>query len=332
MKAMRLAQLLTVGLCLACAIPAGARELPIGKCVNAGNHLEGKVESRFGGKRIEPEDFRAMRAAGFETVRIPVNWYTHSDPAAPHEVDPQWMTRVTEVVDSALASGLNVILNSHNFAPVHDDPAVGGPWLADVWRQVARNFADRPQDRLWFEIENEPHDKLDNANLLATLTPALAAIRESNPTRAVVIGGERWSGIDSLATLRLPDDPNVYPTFHYYEPFDFTHQGATWVSPSPPLGRKYGTEADAARLTTDIAKLRAYVARTGVTPFMGESGAFESIPLAGRLAYYRAITQAFTAENVPICYWAYTNTFPLRDKQTGKWLDGMLDAVGLSKK
>src|SRR3546814_20509250 len=93
-----------------------------------------------------------------------------------------------------------------------------------------------PEARLLSEISNEPPDKLTNANLLATLAPALAAIRATNPTRAVVIGGENWSGIDSLATLDLPDDPNVYPTFHYYAPFDFTHQGATWVDPSQ-IGR-----------------------------------------------------------------------------------------------
>src|SRR3546814_12632681 len=67
---------------------------------------------------------------------------------------------------------------------------------------------------------------LTNANLLATLAPALAAIRATNPTRAVVIGGENWTGIDSLATLDLPDDPNAYPTFHYYDTFAFTRQGA----------------------------------------------------------------------------------------------------------
>jgi endoglucanase len=31
----------------------------------------------------------------------------------------------------------------------------------------------------------------------------------------VIVGGQNWSGIDSLATLQLPDDPYVVPTFHY---------------------------------------------------------------------------------------------------------------------
>ena len=76
-------------------------------------------------------------------------------------------------------------------------------------------------------------------DLLAVLEPALAEVRASNPTRPVVIGGEFWSGINSLATIPLPDDPYLVVTFHYYDPFNFTHQGARWVGASPPpVGRR----------------------------------------------------------------------------------------------
>ena len=165
-----------------------------------------------------------------------------------------WLKRVTEVVDQALAADLNVILNDHNFEDLHEHPDANRDKLAAIWRQVAAHFADRPTTRLWFEIENEPHGALTNANLLATLAPALAEIRATNPDRPVVIGGGNWSGIDSLATLELPDDPNVHPTFHYYEPFDFTHQGATWAGPVPKAHtRDYGTPADAERLVDPTA-------------------------------------------------------------------------------
>jgi endoglucanase len=166
---------------------------------------------------------------------------------------------------------------------------------------------------------------------MATLQPALAAIRKSNPHRPVVIGGENWSGIDSLAVLDLPEDQAVYPTFHYYEPFDFTHQGARWVKPSPPkLGRVYGTPADAQRLVDDTAKIKAYVARTGLVPFMGESGAFDAyIPLDQRVQYTRAVHDAFTPIGIGICGWAYTNTFPYYDHKAGRWLPGMRAAAGL---
>ena len=331
-KALAAALLLATTTIPAPALAAGtqAAPLPVGRCINTGNMLETRPqESGWGGKKLNAEDFRRIKAAGFATVRIPVNWLVHSQEGAPHTIDPAWLKRVSEVVDAGLASGLNVILNSHYFEPVHDTPTEGAPRLAATWRQIAAHFADRSERQLWFEIENEPHGKLTNANLLETLSPSLAAIRATNPTRPVVIGGENWSGIDSLATLELPDDPNVHPTFHYYEPFDFTHQGAGWVNPTFPLGRNYGSDADKARLAADVAKLNAYIARTGKTPFMGETGAFDSMPLDQRIAYHSAIRDGFAATGIGICAWGYTNTFPFWDQKEKRWLPGLLKAFGL---
>jgi len=307
-----------------------AEPLPVGTCINMGNHLEPERESGWGGKRIEAADFARIRAAGFQTVRIPVRW-SNKTQGPNHAIDPAWLAHVTEVVDQALAADLNVILNDHNFEDLHERPDANRDKLAAIWRQVGAHFADRPAARLWFEIENEPHGALGNANLLATLAPALAAIRATNPDRPVVIGGGDWSNIDSLATLELPDDPNVHPTFHYYEPFDFTHQGATWAGPVPKAGtRDYGTPADAERLLADLAKLQAYIARTGRTPFMGETGAYDGgTSLAERIEYHAAVRQAFAPSGIGVCAWAYTNTFPFWDRHKGQWLPGLREAFGL---
>jgi len=313
------------------ASPASAAQpLPVGACINMGNHLEPERESGWGGKRIEAADFARIRAAGFDTVRIPVRW-SNKTRGAEHAIRPAWLERVTEVVDQALAADLNVILNDHNFEDLHEHPGANRDKLAAIWRQVAAHFAKRPATRLWFEIENEPHDELTNSNLVATLAPALAEIRATNPNRPVVIGGGNWSGIDSLATLELPDDPNVHPTFHYYEPFDFTHQGATWAGPVPKAHtRDYGTPVDAERLLADVAKLEAYVARTGRTPFMGETGAYDGgTSLAERIKYHAIVRQAFEPSGIGMCAWAYTNTFPFWDRRTKQWLPGLLEAFGL---
>ena len=316
---------------LAAPVLAAAEPLPVGTCINMGNHLEPERESGWGGKRLEAADFVRIRAAGFDTVRIPVRWSNKTRQQPDYAIDPEWLARVTEVVDQALAADLNVILNDHNFEALHEQPQANRDKRAAIWRQVAAHFADRPVGRLWFEIENEPHGALTNDNLVATLTPALAAIRATNPDRPVVIGGSNWSGIDSLATLELPEDPNVHPTFHYYEPFDFTHQGATWAGQVPKARtRDYGTRADAERLATDVAKLEAYIARTGLTPFMGETGSYDGgTSLAERIQYHAAVREAFAPTGIGTCAWAYTNTFPFWDREKGQWLPGLRAAFGL---
>ncbi|MEL6876859.1 MAG: cellulase family glycosylhydrolase [Pseudomonadota bacterium] len=306
--------------------------LPVGTCINMGNSLEPEQENGWGGQPITAEDFVRIKAAGFETIRLPVRWHNKSQSTPPYTIDEAWMARVTQVVDQALAAELNVILNSHHFDPIYDDPAGTAEWHGGVWRQIAERFADYPEDRLWFELENEPHNNFDHSNLLATLDPALQAVRATNPTRPVIYGGENWSGIDSLATLPLPDDANVYPTFHYYEPFGYSHQGASWVSPAPPPeGRRYGSEADRQRLIDDVAKVEAYVARTGKLPFMGETGAYDKhSSTQERAAYHQAVREAFAPAGVGICTWAYANTFPFWDSASGEWLPDMLEAMGLA--
>ncbi len=333
MTAIRIATALLAASSALPALAAEPRSLPIGPCINIGNTFEvGKAYPLDPAGRVSAEDFARIRAAGFDTVRLPVRWDERSLDKPPYTIEPAWLGQVQAAVDQALAAGLKVILNSHHFGPIHKDPVGVQPWHTAVWSQVAPRFKGYPTDRLWFELENEPHDKFDDSNLRRVLDPALAEVRKSNPTRPVIIGGEKWSGIDSLATLTLPDDPNVYPTFHYYDPFVFTHQGASWVAPDiPPPGRVYGSQADASLLQADVAKIKAYTARTGLVPFMGESGAYEKhIPLAQRVAYTKAVHDAFVPAGIPVCQWAYKNTFPFFDKGTGKWLPGLRGALGLA--
>ena len=332
---MKIWHMALVGAALLSTSPAWAeaRKLPIGACINIGNTLEiGKARNPY--HPVTAADFKRIKAAGFQTVRIPVRWDDRSLSKPPYTVDPKWMDHVQSVVDEALTAGLNVILNSHHFQPIYETPLKVEPWHTAVWRQIAHRFKDYPDARLWFELENEPHKNFDDSNLRAVLDPALAVVRKSNPDRPVIYGGQKWSGIDSLTTLTLPDDPNVYPTFHYYEPFDFTHQGAQWVAPDvPPVGREYGTAADKKRLDADVAKIAAFEKRTGLIPFMGESGAYEKyIPTAQRVAYTRAVHDAFAPIGVDICQWAYANTFPLYDEKAGQWVPGMLEALDLQKR
>jgi endoglucanase len=317
---------------LAASNPAFAKtdSLPVGRCVNMGNSLEAPSESEWGGKKIDAGDFKRIAAAGFKTIRLPVRWASRADEAPPYTINPVFMKRVKQVVGEARAAGLNVILDSHHFENLHADPSDANiARLAGMWAQIAKEFADQPESNVWFEIENEPHDKFNDTNLLKVLSPALAEIRKTNPTRAVIIGGEFWSGINSLKTLKLPDDPNIVPTFHYYDPFNFTHQGATWVNPSPPIGREFGNNEDMDALAKDVNKVREYIKQTGKTPFMGEFGAYEKIPTDQRVTYQRTVRVAFDNVGIGMCAWGYTNTFPLWDQNTKKWVPGMRDAMGL---
>ena len=303
----------------------------IGACVNMGNHLEAPTEGDWG-RPIAAGDFAEIAAQGFETVRLPVRFSNHAGTAPPYAIDAAFMARVEQVVDSARAAGLRVILDLHHYddpqGSIFADPAGQTARFAALWRQIGERFRNKDA-MVWFELLNEPHDRITHANLRAVLDPALREVRASNPTRPVVIGGESWSGINSLATIPLPDDPYLVVTFHYYDPFNFTHQGAPWVSPALPTGVPFPRGSDAAELAANVQKARDFIGRTGRPLFLGEYGAYEGIPLGQRVTYYGTVHDAFAAAGVDGCAWAYTNTMPLRDPATGAWIAPLLDAIGL---
>jgi endoglucanase len=291
----------------------------LGKCINLANTLEPPNEGDWG-PAFRDDDARIIHSAGFSTVRVPINFIGHALAKPPYTIDHRFMGRARHVIDTLRVSGLNVIVDQHNNDDLSAAPEANRDRLAAVWRQVASELRDEPA-YVWFEILNEPHAKLTNANLMDVYAPSLAAIRETNPTRIVVIGGENWSGVDSLATLPMANDPNVIPTIHYYDPFQFTHQGARFVKNPPPFGRSFGSPADIAQLEANLAKVRAYIQRTGRVPFVGEYGAIQTIPTAQRAAWYHTVSSAFASLGVATCAWGYRNAFPLwRD---GKWLPEM---------
>jgi endoglucanase len=300
--------------------------LPVGKCVNLSDALEAPQEGAWA-PPVAEDDLRIIRSAGFATVRIPVSWSAHAQQAAPYAIEPAFLERVHHVVDLASAAGLNVILDLHHDDPLMRDPVGQGPRFAALWEQIGASFTDAPSN-VWFELLNEPHANITAAELWPLLGPALAAVRRSNPRRPVLIGAADWSSLTALATtLQLPDDPYLVPTFHYYEPFEFTHQGAAWVEHPPPLGRRFGSAADLARLGGDLATLRDYMRRTGRTPVLGEYGAQDdpAVPLDQRLLYYRTISAAFASVGVQSCAWGYRHGFRLRVGD--HWLPGALDAL-----
>src|SRR5439155_2110281 len=103
----------------------------------------------------------------------------------------------------------------------------------------------------------------------------LARVRQTNRTRIVVVGPTSWTSFKELPGLKLPADPNLLVTFHYYAPFHFTHQGAGWAGEEVKNlhGVTWGTKAERATLSSASAKFAAGPKATNRPTLPGESGA-----------------------------------------------------------
>lgn len=200
--------------------------------VNFSNYFEAPAGEDWGGGPLSASDFDAVRAEGFDHVRLPVSWNYHTGPAPEYVISNAFFARVDALVTGLLARGVNVLLNEHHFGDFYSNPAAWSNKLFAIWDQLAAHYSNQT-DALAFEIINEPNDAATTELMNGVYAAILPRIRASNPQRTIFVGPGKWNGVGELSDMRLPaNDSNLIVTVHNYAPFYFTHQGAEWTGTS----------------------------------------------------------------------------------------------------
>jgi endoglucanase len=313
------------------AAPPGdiaAANAQLGRGINLGNALEAPNEGAWG-VRIKAEYFAAIKKAGFATVRLPVCWSAHAQADAPHTIDPDFARRVDWAVDQALRNDLNIVLNVHHYREMDTHPDKHLPRLVGLWRQIAACYKDRPA-RVYFELLNEPNGKLTEAKWNAAFAEVLATVRKTNPARPVIVGPGHWNGIGALDKLKLPeDDRHLIVTVHFYEPFEFTHQGASWVRGADKWkGRDWaGTDAERATVRRRLEKAAAWGKEHGRPLFLGEFGAYHEADLQARARWTGFVAREAERLRFSWAYWEFCSGFGAYDPQAERWREPLKAAL-----
>ena len=218
-------------------------------------------------------------------MRIPIRWSAHAKPAAPFTIDDAFFRRIDWAIDQTLSRGLVAVINVHHYAEFMKEPDKHVPRLLGLWKQIAERYRDRP-DRLIFEILNEPEKTVSDEQWQKIWPQVLAVIRAGNPDRVVIVGPSFWNNLHHLDKLDLPTkDRRLIATFHYYSPFEFTHQGASFVAGSDKWkGRTWtATPEELAALRKDFDHVAAIGRsarrrREGRTPSSPRSAPQRSTP------------------------------------------------------
>ena len=295
---------------------------------------------RRGEKRREfftEKDVQAIAAMGFDHIRLPIDEEQMWKEDGQRHADA--FELLTNCLDWCADHGLRVIvdlhiLRSHHFnaeeKPLWTDPQEQEKFY-DLWRDLSSDLKDYPNGQVAYELMNEAvaddHELWNN--LVAN---ALAAIRELEPERTIVIGSNRWQSTHTFDELKVPaNDSNILLSFHFYEPFLLTHYHASWTGLKDYEGPVHypgeiltfdeynAFEADQKKLTNNwvgkefskevlfemwqepIRKAK----KLGLPLYCGEFGIIAGPPEDDRLQWYQDMIALFEENGIGYANWNY---------------------------
>ena len=339
--------------------PAHVAALKFMRGVNLGNDLEAPPGQDWG-SHYTTNDFINIRNEGFDHVRIPAGWNYHVGAAPDYTISNSFFAQVDFMVTNALNQGLAVIINIHNWNEFGMNALAYTNEFYVLWQQIAAHYSNSPPS-VAFELINEPNGPGATTAILNPIyAEAIREIRLTNPGRTIFVGPSQWNQISELSNLQLPDtDSNLIVTVHCYDPFVFTHQGATWpgpdtatvgvLFPGPPpsplipaagIGdyvtnwiAAYNTTPAEGNPSSPIAfQAKLQVAREwsdyyGRPVHVGEFGAYTMADPVSRANFYTAIRSTFDRLGLGWAMWDWNAAFHYWDTNTDQPAPGLRAAM-----
>ncbi len=359
--------ILLLALCARATAQQEAHETPADRALkgfmrgaNFANYLEVPPDQHWS-VRHSIEDIKSVKAEGFDHIRLPIGWHHYAGPAPDYKLSDEIFGKVDNIVTNATANGLNIIINIHHFNEFTSNPPAYSEEFCAIWKQISDHYATAP-DGVAFELLNEPKDAATTVVINPIYAKAIATIRQSNPRRTIFAGPGRWNSVSELPNFQLPEnDDNIIVTLHCYEPFRFTHQGATWAGPDQRLKgiqfpgpppeplvpdpnlhlsksildwvHRYNTSPTqenpcapgAFRVLVD--KAAAWSRQHHRPIHFGEFGAYTTADQQSRARFYEAFRQAMDEAGMGWAIWDWKSGFNYWDPKTGQPLPGMRRAL-----
>lgn len=322
---------------------------------NVGNTLEAiGGETAWGNPMITQSFINSVKAAGFNTVRLPIAWDNH---ATNGTIDAAWLARVKQVVDYCINQDLYVIINIHwdngwleNNVTTSAQAAVNAKQQG-YWTQIANYFKAYDQ-RVLFASANEPN--VENATGMSvlmsyhqTFVNAVRATGGNNSSRTLIIQGpstdiEKTNNLmNSMPTDQIAN--RLMVEVHYYTPYQFCLMtaDADWGIMFYYWGNGYHSTIDPTRnatwgeendLNTFFGMMKTKFVNNGIPVIVGEFGAYKRTGIADQalhnasVEYFNkyVVQQAIANGMIPY-YW---DTGGLIDRNTGAIKDqGVLNAL-----
>ena len=308
------------------------------------------------------KDFVNIKDLGCDVIRLPINLFYMTDGKPDYNIDPLFYDFLDQAINWAEELNIYLMLDNHT----SDDLASKNPdletILAKVWKQMAGHYKNR-SGYLLYEIMNEPNG-ITTAVWGKIQQTAIDAIRSMDAKHTIVVGPSGFNTYNELNQLPFYTDTNLLYTFHFYDPFLFTHQGATWVTPSmAPLANvpfpygagqmpalpaeligswlnsaynNYQQDGNVAKIKQLIDVAVTFKNNRKVPVFCGEFGVYmKNSNDAFRVSWYNEVRKYLEEKAIPWTIWDYQGGFGLFQNGTDALFDynlniPMVKALGLN--
>lgn len=288
---------------------------------------------------ISEEDIAVIAGWGLDHVRLPIDYEVLEDEEG--NMKEHGFERVMRVVEWCKKNGLNIILDLHK-APgysftttgmegennLFDDAYLQERFLT-IWERMSEYFSKC--DNVAYELLNEVVETENAKAWNVLISKAVKVIRKYSPTTIIIYGGIMWNSVSSIKLLEKPADENTLLTFHFYEPFLFTHQKASWVQKirkdreiNYPMTMEYykaeselvGYQAsgvlDTKALTMGPEFIQEKIQQAidgaqlhDAKLYCGEFGVIDQAPVMDTLQWFKDVDEVFEKFNIGCAAWTY---------------------------
>jgi endoglucanase len=301
--------------------------------------------------------FADIAKAGFKTVRVPICFGAWMELKKPYNWSkPKALEMADNFVKWALANDLNVIIDLHHTEYDRSIPDADTPErMVNLWVRIAERYKKTNPEKVFFELRNEPN-KMDEVAWRLQAEQIIKYIRPIAPKHTLVVGFTEWNSRKQMIVSKPFSDPNIIYTFHYYDPFLFSHQGATWAGdgladlkyvpfpysksqkidlPAKSRGTwaeglisNYEKDSNAAKMFADLKEAKDWSVKNKVPIFLGEFGSYNLKPtIEDRCRHAEVVYSALGKLDVPSAWWEWDGGFSMFEKGTNQIADCMRKAI-----
>jgi endoglucanase len=286
------------------------------------------------------KDITFLADKGFDHIRIPIEEAEMWDYRDEKYKDA--FALLHKALELCKQHHMRAIVDLHSLRSHHFDAKNNPIWEEEAsqerflqcWRELSAELKKYPTNLVAYELLNEPvADSAGQWNDL--LARGIAVIREQEPKRVLVIGSNQWESYSTFPQLKVPaGDKNLILSFHYYNPFFFTHYKASWTRHKDYSGPVHypGATITSKELNEQPATVRNLLAgstqvynadvmndqiqtairvaqRLKLPLYCGEWGCLTTVSRKERLHWYRDLKKVLDKNNIAWSIWDYKGGF-----------------------